>query len=75
MDLPLLIRQSSFSVLRLQGVILRVLKVAIGTSKYEAWLELRGRTKYKGYSEEEVARILEEVESDDEEKEFEVYRV
>jgi DNA-binding transcriptional MerR regulator len=60
MDFPLLIRQSSFSVLRLQGVILRVLKVAIGSSKYEAWLELQGSTKYTGYSEEEVARILDE---------------
>jgi hypothetical protein len=52
-----LLNKQSYSVMHLQGVILRVLDAA-----------------NKGSSEEEVARILGEVESDDEEKEVEVYK-
>ena len=76
-EIPLLdfLSKRSYSVISLAGLILSVLSAAIGPTKIEAYFELLGRTKYTGYSEEEVARILGEVESDDEEKEVEVYRV
>ena len=55
-----LISKRSFSVIGLEGVILRILKAAIGTSKFRAYSELLDRSKHTGYSEEDVARILEE---------------
>ena len=50
----------NFSVIGLERVILRILRVAIGSSKLEAYLELLRRQEVLGYSEEEVARILDE---------------
>ncbi len=55
-----LIIKSSFAVIGLEGIILRIMEAAIGTAKYRAYLELQGRSKHTGYSEEEVARILDE---------------
>ncbi|MBW2580714.1 MAG: MerR family transcriptional regulator [Deltaproteobacteria bacterium] len=74
-DLPLLIIQPSFSVIRLTGVILKILEAGLGTSKFRAYLEYLERSKYTEYSEEEVAGILEETESHDEREEVEVNRI
>lgn len=69
-----ILNKPSYSVISLQGVILRVLSAAIGTSKLKAYFELQGRSGYTGYTEEEVARILDETESHDEGEEVEVYQ-
>ena len=55
-----IIGKRSFSVIRLEGIILKILKAAIGTSKFRAYSELLDRSRLTGYSEKEVARILEE---------------
>ncbi len=55
-----LIGKRSFSVIRLEGIILKILEAGIGTEKYKAYLALLGRSELTGYSEEDVARILEE---------------
>ena len=50
----------SYSVMSLQRVILSVLFKAIEPAKLNAYFELQMRTRYTGYSQEDVARILEE---------------
>jgi DNA-binding transcriptional MerR regulator len=70
-----LLKKPSYSVISLQGVILRVLYAAIGTQKLNAYFELQGRSRFTGYTEEEVARILGETESHHEGEEVEVYEI
>jgi hypothetical protein len=55
-----IIGKRSFSVIRLEGIILKILEAGIGTEKYRDYSELLDRSKHTGYSEEDVARIFEE---------------
>jgi DNA-binding transcriptional MerR regulator len=70
-----LLNKPSYSVVSLLGVIVRVLSAAIGTSKLEAYRELQRSSRYTGYSDEQVAQILDETESHDEGEEVEVYKI
>jgi DNA-binding transcriptional MerR regulator len=70
-----ILTKPSYSVVSLLGVIVRVLSAAIGTSKLEAYRELQRRSMYTGYSDEQVAQILDETESHDEGEEVEVYKI
>jgi DNA-binding transcriptional MerR regulator len=55
-----IIGKRSFSVIRLEGIILKILEAGIGTEKYKAYLGVQNRLKHTEYSEKQVARIFEE---------------
>ena len=70
-----LLNKPSYSVVSLLGVIVSVLSAAIGTSKLEAYRELQRNSRFTGYSDEQVAQILDETESHDGGEEVEVYKI
>ena len=70
-----ILTKPSYSVVSLLGVIVSVLSAAIWTSKLEAYRELQRNSRFTGYSDEQVAQILDETESHDGGEEVEVYKI